>query len=102
MGCGQTLFLAEGGHVTCSWIECPRPSAIDEILDDQETEHVVELRDETFTVLHALRERLDHAQLDCPLAGYLEGLDGPPRAPGRYRARLLDIGWAFERIGSAS
>ncbi len=27
MGCGQTLFLGDGGFVTCSWIECPDPEA---------------------------------------------------------------------------
>lgn len=45
MGCGATLFLGEGGHITCSWLECPRPHAADELLaalvavaaDDPET-----------------------------------------------------------------
>lgn len=32
MGCGATLFLGAGGHVTCSWIECPNPAAADELL----------------------------------------------------------------------
>lgn len=29
MGCGRTLFLGEGGHVTCSWAMCPNPSAVE-------------------------------------------------------------------------
>ena len=32
MGCGATLFLGEGGHVTCSWHKCPEPGAADELL----------------------------------------------------------------------
>jgi hypothetical protein len=31
--CGlTTLFLGAGGHVTCSWAECPNPGAADELL----------------------------------------------------------------------
>lgn len=32
MGCGETLFLGEGGHVTCSVISCPDPGAADRAL----------------------------------------------------------------------
>lgn len=32
MGCGRTLFLGNGGHITCSLIGCPRPGAVDELL----------------------------------------------------------------------
>jgi hypothetical protein len=31
-GCGQTLFLGSGGHVTCSWIACSDPCAADKML----------------------------------------------------------------------
>lgn len=37
MGCGRTLFLANGDHVTCSWAACPDPSAADHMLN---SEHV--------------------------------------------------------------
>lgn len=33
MGCGTTLFLGEGGHVTCSFVECSNPGAADELLE---------------------------------------------------------------------
>lgn len=34
-GCGlQSLFLADGGHVTCSSLDCPVPCAADEALYD--------------------------------------------------------------------
>jgi hypothetical protein len=32
MGCGRTLFLGDGGYVTCSWRYCPNPAAADELL----------------------------------------------------------------------
>ena len=32
MGCGRTLMLGEGGHVTCSFLSCPDPTAADTIL----------------------------------------------------------------------
>jgi len=33
MGCGETLFLGEGGHVICSYLPCPNPSRISQLLD---------------------------------------------------------------------
>lgn len=27
-GCGRTLFLANGGYVTCSWHACPNPDTL--------------------------------------------------------------------------
>lgn len=41
MGCGQTLSVMGGGYLTCRRLDCPRPDAVAEILDDRETEHVV-------------------------------------------------------------
>lgn len=35
MGCGHTLFVGSGGHITCSWAHCPNPSAVDELLADR-------------------------------------------------------------------
>jgi hypothetical protein len=108
MGCGQTLFLGTGGHVTCSYIPCPDPTAADTILDDREHEHVVDLGEQTFTVRHPLRERVGDQILDCQLHNYLAELGGPPRRPGRYRARedapdlvsesVGTLPWSFEDI----
>lgn len=33
MGCGETLFLGDAGYVTCSWHECPDPSAASDALE---------------------------------------------------------------------
>jgi len=36
--CGHvTLFVGNGGHLTCSWLKCPRPSLADWIEDMQDT-----------------------------------------------------------------
>jgi hypothetical protein len=95
MGCGETLFIASGGYVTCSFLHCPAPDAVATILDDRETEHVVELGEENFTVRHPLRERLNDELLTCDLHNWLMGLDGPPRLPGRYRASHRYGSWLF-------
>lgn len=89
MGCGQTLFLGSGGYVTCSWIECPRPTAVADLLEDRETEHVVEIGPRAFTVRHPLRERLDDALMDCALHDWIAARPGPPTQPGRYRVHML-------------
>jgi endogenous inhibitor of DNA gyrase (YacG/DUF329 family) len=35
--CGKTsLFLGDGGHVTCSRIDCPNPSAADQLLHGEQ------------------------------------------------------------------
>lgn len=91
MGCGQTLQLV-GYTVTCRAGGCPRPAAAAEILAEAETEHVVELGEHQFSVLHPLRERLDTALLVCPLADWV-GRQAPADLPrGRFRARLLAEG----------
>lgn len=96
---GCSLFLAEGGHVTCSRLECPRPTAVDELLANRETDHVVVLQPKTFTVRHPLRERLDDELLTCDVHQRIRGLDGPPRQPGTYRVTVLPGGsWMWEEI----
>lgn len=38
--CGwTTLFLGDGGHVTCSRLECPNPSAADDLLHTARPSH---------------------------------------------------------------
>jgi hypothetical protein len=86
MGCGQTLYLnTEAEAITCSNDDCPSPVAIDVLLENPETEHIVDLQRSTFSVQHPMRERLYGALFNCELHGYLTGLPGPPAEPGRYR-----------------
>lgn len=98
MGCGETLFIGEGGWITCSFISCPRPAAVADLLDDRETEHLVTFSDDGFTVKHPLRERLDDALLACELHLYIAGLGGPPVVPGRYRAMPRGDHWLWARV----
>lgn len=106
MGCGQTLFVGAGGHITCSRIDCPNPTAVDQILGDPETEHVADFGDHGFSILHPLRERLDDDQgglFGCALHQAIEALSGPPVKPGRYRARPVGAGpavttWTYEEV----
>jgi hypothetical protein len=99
MGCGQTLFVGEGGHITCSWAHCPHPEAVDELLADRETEHVVQIDAGTFSIQHPLRERLGGILFDCRLHEWLSEQDGPPEEPGyRYRAREPYGDTVWERL----
>jgi hypothetical protein len=100
MGCGATLFLGSGGYVTCSWINCPNPAAVSDLLEDRETEHIATLDGSSFTVKHPLRERIADEILTCALPEYLTSLDGPPRASGTYRVRQMGDAWSF--AGTAS
>lgn len=112
MGCGRTLFLGEGGHVTCSWVECPNPGAVDTILSTTETEHIVVVTDTGFNVKHPLRERVDDDLFHCTLWSDLAGLSGPPAKPGTYRVTKHEpdgysesyrgdgIGWDFEELST--
>jgi hypothetical protein len=84
MGCGKTLFLAAGGYVTCSYSRCPDPGKVSDLLLDSETQHIVELAADGFSIRHPLRERPDDLT-KCALHVHVAGLDGPPRKPGRYR-----------------
>lgn len=98
MGCGDTLFLGEGGFLTCSYLPCPRPDALAQIIGNKETEHVVDLGLSEFSIWHPLRERIeDETQnlINCDLHRYLNSLDGPPRVPGKYRASKRDGQWLF-------
>lgn len=98
MGCGRTLFLADGGYVTCSYLHCPRRDAAADLLGDKETEHIVQFGGGTFTVRHPLRERLDDALMACELHEHIASLDGPPVRPGRYRARGAGAKWSWEAV----
>lgn len=102
MGCGETLFLGTGGHVTCSWQQCPNPAAVTEILDERETEHLVRVTEQHFNVIHPLHERIGHKLLDCHLVTYMKELTGAPLGPGIYRVSKGPKGtWRFRPVRDA-
>lgn len=88
MGCGRTLFRGKKGWITCSHLDCPDPAAVSKILADAETEHIVEIRSDGFSIQHPLRERINGRLYDCPLHEELVTQGGPSKKPGRYRAIL--------------
>lgn len=93
-GCGgSTLFVGDGGHITCSLLDCPDPTAVDRILDDRETEHVVLIEQSSFNLQHPLRERGEDL-FACDMHARLSALAGPPVRPGRYRV-VADGGGGF-------
>lgn len=100
--CGRTsLMTGSGGHITCGHLECPDPTALDRLLDDGETEHLLTVhRDGSFTLRHPLKERLDGALESCRV--HETAAHRSTRLPecGRYRTRLsVDYGrLSFDRI----
>jgi hypothetical protein len=67
MGCGETLYLDGLACVRCDQPNCPRPDAADRILADPETEHLVTVAEDGYSMKHPLHERLDNALLSCAL-----------------------------------
>lgn len=108
MGCGQTLeFREEDGAINCAAHGCPDAEAVDKILREEETEHVVTFYGDSFSMQHPLRERIDGELHDCPLHRDLIALAEPPFNPGRYRAvrrtqptdrRTILARWTFEAL----
>lgn len=103
MGCGRTLHAREIGDVTCGSPDCPRPNGATELLQVEETEHVVTFTSKRFGILHPLRERLDVVDYEgleeCELHKHLYSLDGPPVPAGRYQATgSAEHGWLFEAM----
>ena len=99
MGCGKTLFLGAGGYVTCSWIKCPNPTAVsDLLLDHSEHRHIVVLGTAGYDIEHPIRERLNGELFACPLHAHLKAQDGPPWAPGRYLVHDRgNAGWSWQK-----
>ena len=100
MGCGETLFRGAGGGITCSYLQCPDPTAVDTILSERETEHVVVIDADGFTIKHPLRERVHGELFECGLHAYMAALGGPPQRHGRYRAMVDDDGFRFVELPS--
>lgn len=100
MGCGTTLYV-DGGMVSCSSQDCPRPNAVSEILSDTEIEHIVVVGEYDFTVKHPLRERLDNELVECGVFEYLQSLNGPPVPPGQHYRMVLrgnPAQWHYDKV----
>lgn len=119
MGCGETLTLGASSPaldsprlIVCSAPDCPDPEAVDKILADEETDHIVIfLEGRRFSLQHPLRERIDGELHDCELHRWLVENATPVEAPGKYRVsvhhpdgysesyRPGEGPWDWERIG---
>ena len=84
--CGaQSLFLADGGYITCRRVDCPNPDAASDILEAASPHHIVKIEASSFSVQHPLVERLGGELFDCGLHQWLSSLGGPPHVPGTYQ-----------------
>ena len=106
-GCGETLLLGHGGHVTCSLVECPDPTSVDTLLDNPHiAAHIVVLtRDQRgeigYRAQHPLAERINGDLLTgCPFEQDIQrGVFAEADLPGPgtyYLTRLGEGHWRWE------
>jgi hypothetical protein len=103
MGCGETLavtYVGEGRpEITCRHVLCPCPDAVARILADPETEHIVDLQPDGYSVKHPLAERLNDYLLHCELPDHVPYVDA---ASGRYRVtkhlKLGGVSWQWTEL----
>lgn len=96
MGCGPTLFARAGGHITCSALECPNPTAVDQILADPQMGHIVRTDEFDFALQHPLSERIGQTLFDCELNRFLTGLATSPQPPGFYYVTGAGDDWFWK------
>lgn len=86
MGCGQTLHLVGDGMISCLAKGCPDQGAAQKILSEPESVDIVVFGEDSFTVLHPIKERLGDL-FACQIHNACTRLPGPPGGKtGRYRA----------------
>lgn len=93
MGCGETLFLGTGGHVTCSLVGCPDPCAADDLLDGGG--ELAKLRHTKRTQHGMLKQQgKEIVRLNRRLKGYEGQARSFERTNGRLAKDLIDA-WEF-------
>lgn len=96
LGCGSTLQLVDGA-VQCVAPDCSDPLAVDTILAEGETGHLLTvLASGRYSLQHPLRERRAGELHSCELDRWLS--EGPQTAPGRYRVIREGVTWRFVRL----
>lgn len=97
--CGWTsLFLGDGGHVTCSRLECPNPCAADQLLHGEHVGAATPLvcSDERHAAKVAdLERQLDQAREECRNWAEAESAD---IAAGSYAGRVEELEAALREV----
>ncbi len=95
---GRQLFVFDDGQLLCRQEGCALPSAASQILNQGgETGHILESRNDGWTIMHPLRERLEGALFRCEVADTVNTI-GPPAMLGYYRI-LATTGTGAVRAG---
>lgn len=99
--CGLgSLVLGDDNRIVCVTADCSRRDAVDKILDEGETEHIVRFEERAFSVKHPLRERVEDDLFTCTLHTYLASLPvRPVETSGVYRVVPVEDGFAYARLG---
>src|ERR1017187_5858481 len=100
--CGsRQLVASDDGQILCKQEGCALPSAASQILNQGgETGHILESRDDGWTLMHPLRERLEGGLFRWAVADTVNAI-GPPAMLGYYRI-LAAAGTAWEYLGESA
>ncbi len=101
--CGKRALCVDlDGALTCMFQDCPRPTALAELLElEQGPRHIVELDEVGHAVQHPMIERLDEGVFNCKLYIWLTLLTDAPKPPGRYLVTGRPHKYHWERIKAA-
>src|SRR5260370_2280259 len=104
LGCGQTLHLMPGGLIVCLDPECPDAGALQKIIGDRETGHIVTTEGLSSHTVHPVRERIGNQLLTCGINQAIEeaAQEGVIELNGTYRVTRDGTGWNWELAGLCS
>ena len=98
-------------ELRCLYEGCPDPEAAAKLLSNPEIHHIVQFQDDSFTVKHPLRERIDDNLFDCSVYSVVvEAVeDGRVNPTGAWRVRGIPAihtpggpgqqpDWEFEQL----
>lgn len=95
MACGgyDTLFVADGGYITCSLDRCPDPGAVADWLE-RPAYHTLRLGPDGWAMQHEVTcfPDLTACELHAAASNYFDGFTPPEAWYGLYRFGLDDAG----------
>lgn len=98
MGCGETLEVNKRGAVSCGGGDCMDPHAVQEILNQSEHRHILNIDTAGWTLKHPLAERVQDELFECPIGARMHVVALDRVEHGRYAVSLDDDQWKWEKL----
>lgn len=106
MGCGEMIFVGEGGHLTCSYVDCPDPAAIDRLVcgEDATADSLVRALTERCVCEHGRWAHADRSgrcfATGCPCQAFVPSGESPIAPEGVQLAnRFIEGAQLLEQAG---